>query len=426
MRILLTNSSLAKRAGSELYVLDIARELLRRGHQPVCYSPNLGEIADDLIASTIAVTDRLSNIQIAPDVIHGQHHMETLTALLHFPGVPAIQYCHGWLPWEEAPIHFPRLRHYVVVSELGHERLVMRHGIPSDRVTCLPNFFDENRFPARTVPLPAKPDRALLLSNAFDAEAAPVREACRRFGIALDVVGLAAGSVHSKPEVLLPNYPIVFSLGRGAIEAMACGAAVICLAEEGTGPLVTPANFDALRAINFGIRAVNGPLTADVIARQIELYDPTQASAISARIRSEATLGSTASRLIDLYTKAIEANQGPPQPEDESRAVAAYLSEWSPRFKDWAHRSGQADRALQSHAERLEHMLVDVRTQLEDARTQAKDALAQAADDRAQADEIRNSLAWRMSKTLLSIGPLRFVAGLLKGQSTPARIKTPG
>lgn len=345
--------------------------------------------------------------------------METLAALLHFPGVPAIQYCHGFLPWEEAPIHFPRLRHYVVVSEVGHERLVMRHGIPESRVTCLPNFFDENRFQARTLPLPAKPKRALLLSNAFDAEAAPVREACLRYGITLDVVGMTAGSVHSKPEVLLPTYELVFSLGRGAIEAMACGAAVICLAEEGTGPLVTSANFDALRAVNFGIRAVNGPLTADVIARQIELYDPVQAAAISARIRAEATLSATVSRLIDLYREAIAANQPAPRPEEESRVVAEYLSEWSPRFKDWAHRAGQADRALQSHAERLEHLLVEARALLEDARAQMQEA-------RAQADEIRNSLSWRICKGILSIRPVRFVAGLLKGNPPPARVKLPG
>jgi hypothetical protein len=401
-------------------VLDIARELLRRGHQPVCYSPLLGEVADDLLAATIPVTDQLSNIQLAPDVIHGQHHIETLTALLHFPGVPAVQYCHGWLPWEEAPVVFPRVRHYVVVSQVGRERLVMRHGIPDGRVSLLPNFFDENRFAARKTPLPAKPKRALVLSNAFDAKAAPVREACSRFGIALDVIGLAAGSVHTRPELLLPDYDLAFGLGRVAIEAMACGAAVVLLGEEGVGPLITPGDFDELRAINFGIRALTAPLAAGAIAEQIDRYDPDAAALISARIRSEATLGGTAARLIELYREAIASNQ-PASREDEGRAVSAYLSEWSPRFKDWAHRSGRADRALQDHAQRLEWELLDARRQVEDARNhvadakrEANDAQAQAERARRNADDIRNSLSWRICSAILKFGPVRALAGLLK------------
>jgi hypothetical protein len=398
-------------------VLDIARELLRLGHQPVCYSPILGEVADDLLAATIPVTDQLSNIQLAPDVIHGQHHMETLAALLQFPGVPAVQYCHGWLPWQEAPVVFPRVRHYVAVSQVGLERLVLRHGIAAGDVSILPNFFDQNRFAARRDPLPAKPKKALLLSNVFDAEAAPVREACRRFDISLDVVGLAAGSVHSKPENLLPSYDLVFTLGRGAIEAMATGAAVICLAEEGAGPLVSTTNFDKLRALNFGIRAVIGPLEPDEIAQQIELYNPNDAAVVSRRIHSEAALGAAVTRLLEIYNGAIASNQ-PWDPENESRAMAAYLSHWSPRFRDWAHRSGQADRALQDHAQRLETDVRNLRGELRLALTRSADILTQSADMKRQmeeswrqAEDIRNSRAWRISSAILSFKPISLLAG---------------
>src|SRR5688572_6673820 len=113
MRILITNNTLATRAGSELYVRDLAIELRRRGHEPIAYSPLLGAVAEDLRAATVPVTNDLGTIRLRPDIIHGQHHLETMTALTHFPGVPAINVCHGWIPWQEIPLQHPRIGRYV-------------------------------------------------------------------------------------------------------------------------------------------------------------------------------------------------------------------------------------------------------------------------------------------------------------------------
>src|SRR3954453_20960940 len=103
MRVLLTNNTLAGRAGSELYLRDVAVELMRRGHRPVAYSTELGDVAAEMEGATVAGGRSLDSMGEPPDIIHGQHHYETLTALLRFPQTPAISYCHGWLPWQEAP-----------------------------------------------------------------------------------------------------------------------------------------------------------------------------------------------------------------------------------------------------------------------------------------------------------------------------------
>lgn len=42
LRILITNNTLANRAGSELYVRDLATALLDGGHTPIAYSTILG------------------------------------------------------------------------------------------------------------------------------------------------------------------------------------------------------------------------------------------------------------------------------------------------------------------------------------------------------------------------------------------------
>src|SRR4051812_40372726 len=122
MRVLLTNNTLNERAGSELYVRDVALCLLRRGHSPVAYSTQLGPVANELRAATVPVIDDLSLLAAPPDVIHGQHHVDAMTAMLRFPDVPAVYFCHGWLPWEEMAPLFPSVRRYVAVDDLCVER----------------------------------------------------------------------------------------------------------------------------------------------------------------------------------------------------------------------------------------------------------------------------------------------------------------
>src|SRR5207302_480812 len=151
-----------------------------------------------------------------------------------FPGVPAIYVCHGWAPWQEAPPRSPRILRYVAVDHACRDRLVFEHGISEEKVRVLFNFVDLERFAPRA-PLPARPTRALVFSNAASerTHVGVLREACARAGIALDVVGLDAGNPSSSPETLLGAYDLVFAKARAALEALAVGAAVVlCDAAE--------------------------------------------------------------------------------------------------------------------------------------------------------------------------------------------------
>ena len=100
----------------------------------------------------------------APDLIHGQHHLETMTALAMFPGTPALYACHGCLPWQEAaPVH-PRILRYLAVNEAVRDRLVFEAGVSPDKITIALNFVDLEQFLPRPA-LPAKPGTALIFSN---------------------------------------------------------------------------------------------------------------------------------------------------------------------------------------------------------------------------------------------------------------------
>lgn len=352
LRVLLTNNTLAARAGSELYVRDLATALLARGHTPIAYSTDLGEVAEELRLATIPAVDDLSKLAKPPDIIHGQHHMDTMTALLHFPGVPCVYFCHGWLPWEEAPPRFPRIRQYVAVDDTCRDRLLYEHAIASDQIEVLLNFVDLDRFHPRSSPLPPTPQRALVFSNAashsthFNA----AQEACDRLGIALDVMGFGAGTACAQPEQMLEQYDIVFAKGRSALEAMAVGAAVIVHDAVGTGAMVTTENFAQLRRLNFGIRTLQTAISVEGLVRELSRYDPLDAAKVSQQIRNTGGRDAVVSQIIQIYETVLrqDAILGKPDAAAESHAISTYLRWLTPRMKQIYHYEGKL--AQQAHA----------------------------------------------------------------------------
>ncbi len=353
MRVLLTNNSLAERAGSELYVRDVATALLHRGHRPVAFSTRLGAVAEDLRRATVPVVSDLANLAEPPDIIHGQHHLETMMALLHFPGVPAAYFCHGFLPWEEAPPLFPRVLRYVAVDDTCRDRLVSEWGIPPARVDVILNFVDLSRFRPRGR-LPVEPRRALVFGNtAAEATQLPViREACRGRGIAVDVVGEASGHVLDRPEETLPSYDLVFARGRAALEAMAVGAAVVaCDCVYGLAGLVTSENFEALRRLNFGVRSLHRSIEIEAVASEIARYDAEDAARVSERVRSQAGREQAVDRIEQVYEHVLGAAM--PPAEDELRAAARYLRWLGPDVKTghlWQERDSLAARVRELEA----------------------------------------------------------------------------
>jgi hypothetical protein len=336
LRVLITNNTLANRAGTELYVRDLATALLDRGHTPIAFSTVLGDVARELRASTIPVIDSLDALVTPPDIIHGHHHVETMMALLHFANTPAIYFCHGWLPWQEAPPRFPRILRYVAVDHTCRDRLTFESGIPENRIRVLFNFVDLERFAPRS-PLPARPRRALIFSNSpsDQAQKKAVREACQRAGIALDVIGSSSGKVSSNPGKVLGNYDIVFAKGRSALEGLAVGTAVVLCDAAGVGPMVTTHELDKLRPLNFGIRTLRQSLSVNALERQIARYDADDAAEVSKRIRAIAGRDLVIDDLLALYQEVMEEFQETQfDPMADERAAADYLRWLSPRLKE--------------------------------------------------------------------------------------------
>lgn len=336
LKILITNHALRSRAGTEMYVYDLALTLQKWGHKPFVYSPVIGKIGSDLQRATIPVIENIERLSLTPDIIHGHHHLPTLTALMHFPDVPAIYFCHGWVPHEESPLHFPRILRYVAVSQACYDRLIC-NGVSEDKIKLLLNFVDLERFKPR-LPLPAEPKKALIFSNQADEQTniPLIRQACAKYGIQLAVIGAKTNNATEFPESVLGEYDIVFAVGKSALEALAVGCAVIVCDYGRMGPMVSMKNVHRVRQMNFTLRAMTQPLTYEGICQEIASYNKEDAQLVSQFIREDACKNQCVEQLMLLYHDVIQEYKeiDASKPSCESQAVSQYLQSISYRLRE--------------------------------------------------------------------------------------------
>jgi len=334
--VLITNNTLAEPAGTERYVMTVARYLLENGHYPVVYSTNHGAVAEEIRSLGVPVLDNLDNLSVEPDIIHGHHHLDTACAIFRFPETPIIAFSHGVVPWEEAifpPIN--RIYAYVTVSQARLKR-VHTEGVPSDKTVHLPNFVDTDEFTvnfANRKQHHSGSTRALVYGNASHKGLVAIKTACRRFGFKLDQSGHAFGQTACQPSRLLPGYELVFASGKAAMEALYCGAEVILSGPHGIGPHITASNFSDLYNRNFGLAVSCLPPTQSRVDRAVQsAHRRIQAGSrsVSAAQLHGLSHRLVMPRLLSLYRDAISHwEQHHPcrqaQTEEEYAALSRYL-----------------------------------------------------------------------------------------------------
>ena len=325
LRVLLTNTMMKDRTGSELIVYEVALSLQKAGHRPYVFAPVLGDFAVSLARIGIPVVGDIRALQFVPDVIHGQHHMASMIAAMNFPNVPVVSFCHGWIPWVEKPISAPNVVSYVAVSELTRDRVLTTKGTGGRPVHIVRNWFDAAFVHRRP---PFRPmGRALFYSNYVNLSSPVYRacaDACSANGLTLDIVGLGAGRTSAEPHLLLPTYDLVFAVGRSAIEAMACGCAVIAADNNGVFGLVTPENLDKCQSANFGLALLDkSQITADFLSQEIKSIDLGRVSAVSNRVRNEHASDTAFAELEAIYFDAIDRHRSK-APDDAQSAFTAF------------------------------------------------------------------------------------------------------
>jgi hypothetical protein len=185
-------------------------------------------------------------------------------------------------------------------------------------------------------PLPEKPSRALVFSNGASESTylGAVREACNRTDITLDVIGADSGNVSTRPQDVLGQYDIVFAKARCALEALAVGNAVVLCDWVGCGPMVTTGDIERLRRLNFGVRAIQEPVTAEILEREIARYNAHDAAQVSRSIRASAGREPVIEQIVELYYDVVrEFESSDRDLNGEARAEARYLRQLSRHYE---------------------------------------------------------------------------------------------
>jgi hypothetical protein len=348
MNVLITNSRLDGLGGSQSFVRDLGLALQRLGHQVVAFSSDPGK-RERLEAQVIIPTcDQLEELPFQPDIIHGQHHLDAMTAVIGLPGVPAVYHCHGAVWRESAPTH-PRIHHYLAMSRTLGERIMVEANIAPEHITAWLNTVDLQRFSHVRQPV-GKPQKALFYNkiHRFDSPTVQaIRAAAERLGIEVDFAGHKFGTAITQPEVVLPGYDIVFASGKSAIDALACGCAVVVMGRTSCGAMVVPENYERLRQVNFSIAVNSPPPDAKQIEAELRRYEAAGIARVTERLRREADLDASVAGLVKIYESVIRRHQQ--TPEDltaEMQANLQYLRKIVPlvRGTDLALQTDRPDR----------------------------------------------------------------------------------
>jgi hypothetical protein len=399
LHVLITAISLGEPDGSTMYTRDLALELLRCGHRPVVYTPLPGRVAAELEAAGVEVVDRLDRLALVPDVIHGNHTVETTEAVLRFEGTPAVFVCHGLGGWMAEPPKLAAIAYWVAVGTVTAGRLE-RSGLPPGRCRIIPNGVDTERFRPSSRARPARPERALVFSN----NAAPggyvdlVERACAERGIDLDVVGVGVGRPLESPDQTLGDYDLVFARGRCAREAISCGCAVVLVDIEGQGEMITTRHLATYDLAAFGAAVLTAPHDELELGHEIDRYDLDEVARTCEALRATCSATRMVERLVELYQEAVVAAPT----ETDATADLAWLLDELPRLSRIGFERDQialARHLLNQHALSLEARVLHAEPALASAEaalasTQKELAVAESALDALRATRSFRARAW--------------------------------
>jgi O-antigen biosynthesis protein len=233
-------------AGVPTFVVTLSDELRRRGHDVTVFCPRVGRAGRPL-EGRLPVATNLSDLPV-PDVMIAHHTTSAVALRSRFLEVPMVFLAHGVVSPESQPPPV-RVDAFVAINEQTVDHLFARR-IPLEQIAIVRDFVNVARFapssPLRDVP------RVLFVSNykKWKNHSALVR-ACAKLGFEFRAVGAPYGrSKHIERD--MNNADVVVSWGRGILEAMACGRAVVSFDQTMGDGYLDETRYYASRRHNFG------------------------------------------------------------------------------------------------------------------------------------------------------------------------------
>jgi hypothetical protein len=270
MRLLLATNHLGL-GGSESYLLCVAEQLDRLGHEVAIYAPERGR------GEAVAEERELRLISEAEfagfDAALVQDGAVSYRIAERCPDVAQAFVAHSGIFDVQAPPQLDGAVGAVIVLNDRLERR-MRQCATQPPLVRLRQPIDTQRFMPQG-PLREVPRKALLLSNTpHDDRLRMLEAACAGAGIELDRMGGAAGQV-TDVRTALVQVDIVIGYGRSVLEGMACGKAAFVYDWSGGDGWVSKESYEAIEGDGFSGRSGRKVLDADSLAAELGRYSAT-------------------------------------------------------------------------------------------------------------------------------------------------------
>jgi hypothetical protein len=376
--------------GSESYLLTVAEQLDRLGHEAVLYSPEPGRGAEVARERGIALIDEAGFGEDfhAALVQDGGVSFELADRC---PGVPQLFVAHSEMFDLQAP---PQLDGMVGLVVALNDRIAarMQSYATGVEVVRLRQPIDTERFTPRGA-LPETPRSSLLLSNTPHADRLSMLEAaCAEAGLELKRMGGLAGST-TDPRPALMGSEIVIGYGRSVLEAMACGRAAYVYDWNGGDGWMTPESYAAIEADGIGGRTGRTIVDATRLAEDLRGYDASMGPVNHDLVMAHHRANVHAQQLVGLFERLADQ---PPRPRAPLQEMARLVRlEWR----------AQSDiRGLTHENARLHDLLRESREETGEAREAAAREAARVGET-VRAFEATTS--WRLTKPLRALGRLR-------------------
>jgi hypothetical protein len=373
--------------GSESYLLTVAEQLDRLGHEAVIYAPESGQGASVARERGLVVVGE-GELPAECDAALVQDGGVSMQLAERFPRSPQLFVAHSESFDLQAPPQLEGLLGAVVALNDRVERRI-RSFATEVEVVRLRQPIDTERF-VPGPPLPRVARCALLLSNAPNRDRLEMLDsACRSAGLRLEHLGGRNGQ-STDPRRALAEADVVIGYGRSILESMACGRAAYVYDWNGGDGWVTLETYPEIEADGIGGRSGRSVLDGERLGEELRRYDPTMGPVNHDLVMAHHRANAHAQQLVEILRGMARPPARPPAPLQEMARLVRL--EW--RARSDVH-------ALTHEVAELRAALAGRDEEIELAR-EAAAAEAGKAGERIRAYE--KSTSWRWTAPLRAAG----------------------
>ena len=148
IKVLLGGFTFKNLTGSELYLYELARNLVNMNCDVSIVSPNLGNPLQNMVSQFGIKTYNFNTIDKNEsfDIIHCQHKPVVRELIKYFPNTPKVCSIHSEIIEMEEPILDESIKVYISIRDQIYDLLVNNFNLSEDKVTIIYNPIDNNKF----------------------------------------------------------------------------------------------------------------------------------------------------------------------------------------------------------------------------------------------------------------------------------------